>query len=212
MKVPQKQSSPTSMSYIPLSLLAEKINVLIIGGGKAAFIKTTTFIKRGCRVTIVTKDVCDELTSLDSDCMTLIHAAYDSSCLSGFHLVVIATDDDILNQQIREDCEQTDTLYLTCSDYRQGHFVVPVMQETEQAVLALHTKSGSPRTTLFLAEKLRNTLRKYDRFIEFACDIRQQLKDRDDKDEIMNTVNSDEFFDMFMQGKHHRFCERHNLS
>jgi precorrin-2 dehydrogenase/sirohydrochlorin ferrochelatase len=83
-----------------------------------------------------------------------------------------------------------------------------MMRETEQAVLALHTKSGSPRTSVFIAEKLRRTLEEYDRFIEFVCELRKKIKDREDKNEIMRLVNSDEFFDLFMQNKHQKFCEQ----
>ena len=198
-------------TYMLISLLSDKINVLIIGGGKAAYIKAKAFANRGCCVTVVAKSFAEELTSLDSDCITFIQAAYDQSHISGYHLVIIATDDEDLNQQIQADCEEADKLYLTCSDYRRGQFVTPVMRETEQAVLALHTKSGSPKTSVFVAEKLQKMLQDYDRFIEFVCELRQQLKNREDKNEIMRLVNSDEFFVLFVQGKHHEFCERYNI-
>jgi len=204
-------SSVQKISYLPLSLLADKIHVLIVGGGKAAFIKAKTFVSRGCRVTIVAKKMGGGLANLHADRLTLIHAPYDSSYLSGCHLVIIAADDDALNHNIQQDCEQAHKLYLTCHDYQQGQFVMPVRRETEQAVLALHTKSGSPRTTLFLAEKLQKTLQDYDRFIEFVCDIRKQIKHRADKDDIMKAINSDEFFDLFVQGKHREFCERYKI-
>ena len=205
MKTPVTDTHSEKMSYMFLSLLANKIEVLIIGGGNAAFIKAKSFAGRGCRVTVVAPEFSDEFTELDLGGLSVQKGHYESSQLDGRHLVIIATDDDAVNRQVQEDCEQAAKLYLTCSDYRHGLFVTPLMRESEEAVLALNTKSGSPRTSVFIAEKLQEQLKTYDRFIRFACELRWQLKGREDKDYIMKRVNSDEFFDLFMEGKHYDF-------
>lgn len=195
------------MSYMFLSLLSDKINVLVIGGGQAALIKVKSFSRRGCRVTVVAPDFCDELVKLYSEGLELQKGRYEASQLADRHLVIIATDDETVNRRIQDECEQASKLYLTCSDYRNGMFVTPLMRESEEAVLALHTKAGSPHTSRFIAEKLQEQLKNYDRFIHFACELRQQLKGRDDKAHIMTRVNSDEFFELFEKGEHHEFLK-----
>jgi precorrin-2 dehydrogenase/sirohydrochlorin ferrochelatase len=201
-------SDSEKISYMFLSLLAEKINVLVVGGGKAALIKARNFAGRGCRVTVLAPDFCEELRRLDVENLNLREGHYERSQLAGRHLVIVATDDEAVNRQIQEDCEQAEKLYLTCSDYRNGQFVTPLMRESEEAVLALHTKAGSPKTSQFIAGKLQEQLRSYDSFIRFVCELRQQLKGRDDKDRIMKHVNSDEFFELFVAGKHHEFLRK----
>ncbi len=207
MKTPAAVPESEKASYLFLSLLADKIKVLVIGGGKAALIKVKSLLARGCRVTVVAPDFREEFTTLVSEGLSLQKASYETSLLAGQHLVIIATDNESVNQKIQEDCGQAAKLYLTCSDYRDGCFVTPLTRESEEAVLALHTKQGSPRTSLFIAETLQAHLKRYDRFIRFVCELRQEIKSRDDKDQIMKRVNSDKFFQLFMEGKHHELLK-----
>jgi len=188
-------------TFLCLSLRAENIRALIVGGGRAALIKARTFIERGCHVTILAPFVREEFAQFDPDFVEIRIAPYDSAALAGHQLVVIATDDEAVNAQIQRDCEARDKLYVICSDAQQGLFVTPVMRETEQAMLAVHTKAGSPRSALFLAEKLAEHARQYDAFIAWIADIRQQIKGRGDKDDIMRALSTDAAFELFTQGR-----------
>ena len=192
---------PHDSTFLCLSLRAENIRALIVGGGRAALIKVKTFVERGCHVTILAESVRDEIAQFNADRLEIHIASYDSAALAGHHLVVIATDDEAVNAQIQRDCEATDKLYVMCGDAQQGLFVTPVMRETEQAMIAVHTKAGSPRSALFLAEKLAERARQYDAFIAWIADIRQQIKGRGDKDDIMRVLNTDAAFEMFTQGR-----------
>ena len=189
-------------AYSPLflSLFSEKIRALIVGGGRAASIKAKTLAERGCRVTVLAPRICDDIRRLESARLTLIAAPYEAARLSGVHLVVIATDNPAVNAQIQADCEAQAKLFLTCGSARDGLFVTPVMRETEQTAFAVHTKSGSPRTALFLAEKLADCLKKYDAFVAWVAAIRRQAAPRGDKDEIMRLLNTDESFELFQKG------------
>ncbi|PID56131.1 hypothetical protein CSB45_12920 [candidate division KSB3 bacterium] len=196
-------SRPEQASYMFLSLLADKIKVLIIGGGKAASIKAKSFAGRGCRVTVVSPEFSPEITLLDTGSLSLQEGRYQRRQLDGYHLVVIATDNNDVNRQIQKDCEQMAKLYLMCGDPGEGQFVTPLMRESEEAILALNTRQGSPRTSVFIAEKLRKELEDHDSFIRVVCELREQLKGRDDRDEILKRVNTDEFFELFRRGQHH---------
>ena len=195
-------------TFMFISLRAEKIRALIVGGGRAALIRARTFTERGCHVTILAQVVRDEFAQLDPNLVEIRLASYDSAVLAGHHLVVIATDDDAVNAQIQRDCEARDKLYVMCGDAQQGLFITPVMRETEQAMIAVHTKAGSPRSAVFLAEKSAECLQKYDAFIAWIAYIRQQIKGRDDKDDIMRTLNTDAAFDLFIQGRQDELFDR----
>ena len=195
-------------TFFCISLRAEKIRALIVGGGRAALIKARTFAERGCHVTILAPSVRDEFAQLDPNLVEIRLASYDSAALAGHHLVVIATDDDAVNAQIQRDCEARDKLYLMCGDAQQGLFITPVMRDTEQAMIAVHTKAGSPCSAVFLAGKSAECLKQYDAFIAWIADIRQQIKGRDDKDEIMRTLNTDAAFDLFMQGRQNELFDK----
>ena len=50
----------SALNYTMISLLSNKVNILIVGGGEAAFIKCRTFSKEGCNITVVSKEFCSD--------------------------------------------------------------------------------------------------------------------------------------------------------
>ena len=52
------------IEYSFISLLSNKINIGVIGGGRAGFIKIKHFLKTGCYVEVISKDFCEEVISL----------------------------------------------------------------------------------------------------------------------------------------------------
>ena len=46
-----------NLGYTMISLFSSRINVLIIGAGKAALIKAKTFLSNGCNVSVVAKEI-----------------------------------------------------------------------------------------------------------------------------------------------------------
>lgn len=188
-----------NMQYLPISLLAPKIHVLIVGGGRAAALKARLYRKSGCQMTAVAPAFCDDLRDMANEgTIDLIEGEYTTAHLAGCHLVIIATDDETVNQHVQADCDQQTTLYLSCHDARQGLFVTPVVRESAAAVLTLHTKAGSPRTAVFIAEKLLQQLRLYDSFITFACALRALFKHRVGIRDVLDMVHSDHFLRVFV--------------
>lgn len=92
--------------------------VLIVGGGMKAYHKAKTFSESGAKVTVVSKAFCDQLKDLSE--VTLIteildRKALNTSYLDQAHLVVIATNNNYLNQAISKYCKTNHTLF-TASD------------------------------------------------------------------------------------------------
>lgn len=55
------------IKYTGISIISEKIKVIIIGGGRAAYIKAKTFINSGCKIYVLSKDVIKEFQNLKKD-------------------------------------------------------------------------------------------------------------------------------------------------
>lgn len=182
-----------------LSFFAEKINVLIIGGGKAALIKAKSYQANGCNLTLIAPDILPELKELSKEGLEIIKKKYYSEIISDFHLVIIATDNQELNQQIKRDCEKLRKLYLAAYKASEGLFTTPVIRETKEAKLALRTRKGNPGTSVFIAEKLKQQLTNYDQFIAFSSNLRKQILAHPQKEEIFKTINSEDFLIRFNQ-------------
>ncbi len=198
-----KNISSSDLDFMMISLLASKIKVLIIGGGRAGLLKTKAFSARGCRVKVLSKAFIDDFKYLrHADKITLIKDQYRRSYLADQHIIVSATGERGLNQLLKTDCEDLSKLYLSCDDFKDGLFVVPVQRQSQYTQLAIHTKGGSPNTAIFLAKVIEKKLRDYDSFVNFVCALRTKVKDSPVKQEIMDFVNTEDFFEWYSLGMH----------
>lgn len=191
----------SALNYTMISLLSNKINILIIGGGEAAFIKCRTFSKEGCNITVVSKEFCSDFEAFQKLYnVKLIKGKYDESYVDNNHIVIIATDNSETNEGIKAYCDKKCKLYLHCEDYKEGLFVTPVQKNTTNMKFALHTKSSSPKTTLFMSKIIEDKLEEYTDFINYTCSIRNMVKKRAQKKEIMDFVCSEDFYFFYTKG------------
>lgn len=193
-----KQDFP-AINYTMISLLSSKVNILIVGGGEAAFIKCRTFSKEGCYVTVVSKEFNKKFYELkDIYNIKLIKDEYKKDYIKEYidinHIVIIATNNNIINESIKNYCDEKCKLYLNCEDFTQGLVVKPVQRDTPNMKFALHTKGGSPKTSVFISKIIEDKIYEYSNFIDYTCSIRNIVKGRLEKKEIMNFVCSKDFY------------------
>ncbi|MCB2292951.1 NAD(P)-dependent oxidoreductase [Clostridium algoriphilum] len=191
----------SDLNYLMISLFSNKVNVLIVGGGDAAFIKCRTFSREGCNITVVAKEFCKEFSELSDLCnIKLIQDEYDKSYVDKNHIVIIATDSKDTNEKIKEYCDSICKLYVHCADYKRGLFVTPVQKDLSNMKFALHTKNSSPRTALFMSKVIENKICEYTDFIDYTFNIRNKLMKNKDKKQIMNFVCSEDFYFFYALG------------
>lgn len=190
------------IDYTMLSLISSKINVLIVGGGKAALIKAKTFIKSSCKVCIVAKEFIPEFKQfIHCTNLELIIDKYNKNYIFDKHLIVIATNCEVVNKSIRKDCEELYKLYIECTTPRDGVCITPCQRSTQSIFFGLHTVGGNPKMSVFLADKMKGSLEKYDGFVEFTSIIRNKVKNLKNKQEILNFICSDDFYFFYEKGK-----------
>ena len=203
----RNHSKDILLDYAFISLMPKEIDLIIIGGGRAGYIKARSFVKKGFDVTVVSRDFdkgFNEFT--EDDKIKLIKDKYKINHILDKHLVIIATDDELINESIKKDCDKYYKIYLNASDHRDGKFITPVEGESENIKIGIHTNIGSPKTSLYLGEKIKETIGEYDDFIEFIGKLREEvlytINDRSLNLEIMKFVNTDDFYFFYKKDKH----------
>lgn len=184
----------SELDFMSIALIAGKIKVLVIGGGNAGFIKSRSFTKKGCRVTVVSEDFCDAFETL-SRCENLqcIDGMYQVDYIIPNHLIVIAIDDETLRQIIIKDCEIHHKLYLNCKNFKDGTFTIPAQGKTENIGFSVHTKRANPKTAMFLVNIMEKRLADYDALVEYNQRIREKIKFSPYKNKILNFISSEDF-------------------
>ena len=201
----RKDILPSELEYTFISLLSHKISVVIIGGGKAGFIKCNSFAKKRCKVLVVSKEFNSSFQSLRNlDNVEFVEDSYNKSYILDKHLVVIAVDDKKDNEKIKEDCETNYKLYLDCSNFKNGFFITPMQKQMKNLSFGIHTKEGNPKASILLANYIEDKLNDYDDFIEYISGLREKVKKLHYKEEFMDFVSTEDFKFFYSKGVHEK--------
>lgn len=203
--MPENNRKDILLDYAFISLIAPNISVAIIGGGRAGYIKAKSFLRKGFNVLVVSKEFDDEFKNLKGP-IECIKDNYKTKHILDKHLVIIATDDENVNEIIKSDCEAYYKIYLNASNFKDGKFLTPVEKNSENIKVGIHTSIGSPKTSVYLGEKIKETIDKYDGLVQYIGNLRNDIleesKNRKLNLEIMNFVNSDDFYFFYKKDKH----------
>ena len=126
--------------------------VLVVGGGVIAFRKSEGLVDSGASITVVSPDFAEGFESLDG--VTLVERVYEPSDLDGAWLVVAATNDPVVQQQIFDECERRGVFCNAVDDPDRCSFILPAIERRGPVIVAVSTQGRSPS----LAKYLKNHL------------------------------------------------------
>lgn len=187
--------------YAVIGLLSSKINVLVIGAGRAGLIKARSFASKGCTVTAVSLDFTEEFNNLALEYdIRLIKGRHSAVDIDKYHIVVIAVNDTEAIHDIKSYCDNKNKLYLTCHNFREGNFIVPTQGNSKNIYYSINTREGSPITSRFLMERTKSFLNQYDDLVECITYLRRTFKGKEVMKEIMTFVSTEDFNFFLKQG------------
>ena len=173
------------MRYYPINLDIQKRNCLVVGGGGVGTRKVDNLLKCGARVTVISPEISTKLQDLSkTEPLTLKFRPYRSADLEGMFLVIGATDDEALNQQISRDAEARNTLCNIADRPEVCNFILPAIVQRDDLVITISTSGKSPA----LAKKLRKKLdrqfgQEYGDMLKLMGAIRKKLLSQDHEPE-----------------------------
>lgn len=188
------------LDFVFLSLFSKKINVGIIGGGKAGLIKAKTFLNRGANLWVLSREFEDEFSDLKVYGVQLVKGEYYEDFIKDKHLVIIAVDDLELNVKIKKHCEMNYKIYFDCTDFNSGMGVIPAQRDTKNLSFSVHTKGGNPKASMLLLNKIEKELLVYDDFVEAINPIRKRAKSLEQKAQINSFINTEDFKYFYEKG------------
>ncbi len=165
------------MRYYPVHLDIKNRICLVVGGGTVGTRKVDTLLECGARVTVVSPDPSPHVTKLASDgAIKLAQRAYRSTDLKGAFLVIGATDDEKLNQQISKDAENSNTLCNIADRPEVCNFILPSIVRRGDLVITISTSGKSPALAKQLRQKLETQFgQEYTEFLLLMGVIRKKL-------------------------------------
>jgi precorrin-2 dehydrogenase / sirohydrochlorin ferrochelatase len=125
-------------------LHGEAIRVLIVGGGRVAARKAKSLLAAGAAVHVVSMQIGDDLTSVDTPGLTVTRRPFSESDLDNANLVIAATDDRGLNARVARLANKANRLVSVADAPAEGTFVSMATHRAGDLVIGV-SAGGVPR-------------------------------------------------------------------
>ena len=142
-------------NFYPVFLNLTGRRCVIIGGGQIAEGKITKLLDSGAKIIVISPDATQGILAYAKrGDIEFNLRKYEVGDLQGAFLVIAATNDRVVNQEIFEEAEELGVLLNAVDDMPRCSFIAPSIVERGPVTIAISTGGASPA----LARKLRETL------------------------------------------------------
>jgi precorrin-2 dehydrogenase/sirohydrochlorin ferrochelatase len=142
-------------TFYPVFLNLTGRRCVIIGGGQIAEGKISKLLDSGAKIIVISPDATQGIRSFaERGQIELDLRKYQQGDLQGAFLVIAATNDREVNQEIFEEAEKQGILLNAVDDMPRCSFIAPSIVEKGPVTVAISTGGASPA----LARKLRENM------------------------------------------------------
>ena len=148
--------------FFPVSIDLNNKNVLVIGAGKIALRKIATLLNYNCNITVITKEILEEkFLELEKNNKIKIfkNQEFEEKFLENIFLVVVATDNEVLNKNISQLCMSKNILVnnVTSKDNMNVRFAS--IYEKDDIEIAI-SANGNPKKAVEIKNKIKDIFEK----------------------------------------------------
>ncbi len=132
-------------------------NCLVVGGGKVATRKVDALLASGAIVTVISPVINETLATYAEDSrIARVDAVYKSELMAGLHpvLVIAATDDTRINQQVAEDAGAIGALLNDVSETEHSDFFNMATIQRDNIQVGISSGGASPALVRYLKAEL----------------------------------------------------------
>jgi uroporphyrin-III C-methyltransferase/precorrin-2 dehydrogenase/sirohydrochlorin ferrochelatase len=167
------------VDYLPVNLRITGQTVLLVGGGTVGTRKARLLLRAGAVLRVVAPQITDELEQqLQQHQGQWIKGSYTDQQLEGAALVVAATPQQAVNQQISVDAKARSLPVNVVDSPELCTFIFPSIVDRSPLVIAISSSGRSPVLGRLLRRKIEAMVpAAYGRLAEFAGNFRALVKE-----------------------------------
>jgi precorrin-2 dehydrogenase/sirohydrochlorin ferrochelatase len=191
------------MAKYPIFLELGGRRVVVVGGGTVALRKAQALLDAGARLIVVAEGPSDALTALCArHGAELIRSRYAKQYIAEAVLVVAATNDAKVNEQVYQDCQTLEILCNVVDDPKHCDFFVPAVVKRGDLQIAIGTEGNCPAYAGHLRQKLEAMFtEEHGRFVAELERVRKEIIDAvpasADRKSLLGELVDDESFEYF---------------
>ncbi|GAB2545897.1 precorrin-2 dehydrogenase/sirohydrochlorin ferrochelatase family protein [Spirosoma aerophilum] len=168
-------------TLFPIFVKAEKLHILIVGGGYVGLEKLTALVGNSpeARITLLASQIRDEIWEMARQYpkLQLIQEPYHSLFLSDKDMVIVGTNDKAVNRQVQEDCKARRILVNVADTPDLCDFYLSSVVKKGDLKIAISTNGKSPTFAKRFREVLEEILpESLQETLDNLTAIRNQLK------------------------------------
>jgi siroheme synthase-like protein len=191
------------MAKYPIFLELGGRRAVLVGGGTVAVRKAEVLLEAGARLVVLALKPNDAITALCAQHgAELIRSKYAKEYITGAVLVVAATDDRKINEQVYHDCQELEILCNVVDDPALCDFFVPAVVKRGHLQIAIGTEGYCPAYAGHLRQKLEALFTDdHGRFLAELEEVRQEIIEAiptaADRKSLLGKLVDDESFEYF---------------
>jgi siroheme synthase-like protein len=164
-------------TYYPVYLELRDQPCIVVGGGKLAEEKVVDLLAVHAMVTLISAKITSHLQQLvDEKQVAYIPRAYQHGDLADAFLVLCATNNAEINQQVWDEASAAHKLVNVVDDIPHCNFIAPAIIRNGDLTVAISTSGRAPALAVRLKERWQKELgREYAHFLELAGHLREPL-------------------------------------
>ena len=135
----------------PVNLNLHGRPVLVVGGGRIALRKVEQLLMADAEITVLSPMFVEEFTSLP---VTLVERVYAAGDVDAFRLVITATGNTPVDQQIFDECEAKGIWINSADDPDRCAFTLPAALRRGDLMVTVSTGGASPALASWLRSHL----------------------------------------------------------
>jgi precorrin-2 dehydrogenase / sirohydrochlorin ferrochelatase len=193
-------------TYYPVYIQLRDQPCVVIGGGRIAEGKVEGLLAAEAKVTVISPDLTQNLQELvEQKQLTYLARVYQPGDLAGAFMVICATDQVDINQQIWQEANSNHQLVNVVDDTPRCNFIAPSILRKGDLTIAISTSGKAPALAVRLKERLQRQIGpEYERFLELAGELREPLSqsvpDFETRKAIWYELVDSEILDVLAQG------------
>ena len=164
------------MAFFPFMIQLDDKKCLIAGGGKVAYRKVRMMLSFGAFVKVIAPEICDEIIELDreEDRLSLEKRKVAYSDIDDSYVVIMATNDSIVNKEIAKLCKKRRILVNVVDVKEDCGFYFPAVIRQDDVVISVSTGGNSPLLASRIKKEIKENIRTdYGKIAKEMGDVRE---------------------------------------
>jgi siroheme synthase-like protein len=196
---------PVDEPLYPVNLLLAGRSCLVVGGGRVAVGKVRGLVEAGARITVVAPEVDERIVAMaagtpepggpapepaeasHAGTVVVERRPYRRGEVAGHRLVIAATGDPAVNQQVYDDGEAVGVWVNSADDPERCSVILPARVRQGRLTVTVSTAGHSPAVASWLRARLADELGpEYDDLIGLLSEAREEVRARGHSTELLD--------------------------